>query len=578
MSAAVTCPLPFYYENGAWVEIRLTPAYSEPTRLRYPMKLPRTFVSLLVLSWLSVPLHAAPWRSSLYPENWKPGFADVQGHFLHDFSYAGYHAGERPIPAKTANVIDVTKPPYDADARGTTDATAAIQAALDAAAVAGGGVVYLPVGTYRVSPKDKAAFALQLSGDQVVLRGAGVDRTFLYCDSLEMRAKSVLLVKPQTPIWWESDGYPKVPLAQDLLTPTSTIPVADPKVFAKGDLILVRSDITQRFIDELGMTGVWKAGGKYPAGLIYCRRVTAVDTTAKTIRVDVPLRGFLRVADNARIMMPKMGRLLSESGLEDFSIGMRQHPGGRLDEDYENKLPEGTAGYAMHRATAITLDSVENVWIRRVNSYRPAGNTDNLHIQSHGIRLFRSRHVTVEDCKWRYPQYRGEGGNGYLFTLYGNDCLIKNCEAQGGRHNFSFGEMSANGNVLLNFVARDGRLPSDFHMFFSLANLIDNAVCDGDIVSGTLRGSGHGVTTTQSVFWNTEGRRYQEDYVYRDRPNKGHEFLVESHQWGDGYVIGTRGPASVVKSDDFVEGEGKGDSLLPRSLYEDQLARRLGRH
>ena len=541
------------------------------------MKSPRLSVSVLLLSLLAIPLPAATWRSALYPENWKPGFTDAQGRFLHDFSYAGYHAGERPLPMGTANVIDVTKPPYNADPHGKADATAAIQSALDAAAGAGGGVVYLPVGTYLVSPKDKATFALQLAGDQVVLRGAGADRTFIYCDSLEMRAKTVILVKPQTPIWWESDGYPKVPLVQDLLKPTSVIPVADAGVFKKGDLILVRSDITQRFIDELGMTGVWKTGGKYPAGLIYCRRVTAVDAVAKTIGVDVPLRGFLRVADNARIMMPKAGRLLSESGLEDFSVGMKQHPGGRLDEDYENKLTEVTAGYAMHRATAITLDSVENCWIRGVNSYRPVDNADNTHIQSHGIRLFRSRHVTVEDCKWRYPQYRGEGGNGYLFTLYGNDCLIKNCEGQGARHNFSFGEMSASGNVLLNFSARDGRLPSDFHMFFSLANLIDNAVCDGDIVQGILRGSGHGQTTTQSVFWNTEGRRYQADYVYRGILNKGHEFLVESHQWGDGYVIGTRGPASVVKSDDFVEGEGQGDTLVPKSLYEDQLARRLGR-
>ncbi len=543
----------------------------------YPMKFPRLSVFIFLLSLPAASLQAATWRSSLYPENWKPGFTDAQGRFLHDFSYAGYQGGERPLPVRTANVIDVTKPPYNADPRGTADATVAIQSALDAAANAGGGVVFLPAGTYRISPQDKAAFALQLSGDQVVLRGAGVDHTFLYGDSLAMRAKTVILVKPQTPIWWESDGYPKVLLEQDLLKPTSVIPVADPGIFKKGDLILVRSDITQRFIDELGMTGVWKTGGKYPAGLIYSRRVTAVDASAKTIRVDVPLRGFLRVADNARIMMPKRGRLLSESGLEDFSIGMKQHPGGRLDEDYENKLAEGTAGYAMHRATAITLDSVENTWIRRVNSYRPVGNEDNIHIQSHGIRLFRSRHVTVEDCKWRFPQYRGEGGNGYLFTLYGNDCLIKSCEGQGARHNFSFGEMSANGNVLLNFTARDGRLPSDFHMFFSLANLIDNAVCDGDIVQGTLRGSGHGQTTTQSVFWNTEGRRYQENYIYRGIPNKGHSFLVESHQWGDGYVIGTRGPASVVKSDDFVEGEGKGDTLVPRSLYEDQLARRLGK-
>ncbi|HSI09085.1 MAG TPA: hypothetical protein VK985_10920, partial [Rariglobus sp.] len=87
------------------------------------MKFPRLSVSVLLLSLLAASVHAATWRSSLYPENWKPGFTDAQGRFLHDFSYAGYHAGERPLPVKTNNVIDVTKPPYNADPRGTVDAT-----------------------------------------------------------------------------------------------------------------------------------------------------------------------------------------------------------------------------------------------------------------------------------------------------------------------------------------------------------------------------------------------------------------------------------------------------------------------
>jgi hypothetical protein len=49
---------------------------------------------------------------------------------------------------------------------------------------------------------------------------------------------------------------------------------------------------------------------------------------------------------------------------------------------------------------------------------------------------------------------------------------------------------------------------------------------------------------------------------------------VYSHQFGDGYVIGTSGPAAKVDSSDFVEGEGRGADLVPRSLYFDQLARR----
>ncbi len=135
--------------------------------------------------------------------------------------------------------------------------------------------------------------------------------------------------------------------------------------------------------------------------------------------------------------------------------------------------------------------------------------------------------------------------------------------------------MAASGNVILDCTAKDGDLASDFHMYLSLANLIDNLTCEGDFIEArALRPWGgpiHGITTTQSVFWNTRGLRYAAKHI------GGSPALVYSHQFGDGYVIGTRGLAHDVDSDDFVEGIGLGDSLQPRSLYLDQLSRRLGR-
>ncbi len=118
------------------------------------------------------------WRSSLYPEDWRPGFKDSQGRFLHDFSYAGYHRGEQDIPHMNTPVIDVTQPPYNADNTGTGDVTAVIQQALNDAGTQGGGVVYLPAGTYRISAADTASWALRIAYDSTVLRGAGTGSTF----------------------------------------------------------------------------------------------------------------------------------------------------------------------------------------------------------------------------------------------------------------------------------------------------------------------------------------------------------------------------------------------------------------
>src|SRR5688572_18882103 len=138
---------------------------------------------------------AHAWRSAFYPANWTPGFIDSQGRFLHDWSFAGYHAGEKALPATppgaTYNVLT-----YGADPSGVADSTAAIQQAIDAAGAAGGGVVYLPAGTFRVKPPAGAVGALYIGKSGIVLRGAGATQTFLFNDETVMRDKRIILIRP----------------------------------------------------------------------------------------------------------------------------------------------------------------------------------------------------------------------------------------------------------------------------------------------------------------------------------------------------------------------------------------------
>ncbi len=73
-------------------------------------------------------------------------------------------------PLLAVGVINVTDAPYNATGDGVTDDTAAIQAAIDAAEAAGGGIVYLPPGNYYISA------ALEMSSS-VTLRGTGAGAT-----------------------------------------------------------------------------------------------------------------------------------------------------------------------------------------------------------------------------------------------------------------------------------------------------------------------------------------------------------------------------------------------------------------
>lgn len=113
----------------------------------------------------ALPALAAVAPSVLYGcagEQWKASSR------LLDFSYAGYKAGEDPVPDMPPSV-DI-KLSYGAKGDGKTDDTAAFLDAVDA--VADQGVIYIPSGTYVISQR------LEIS-KRVVFKGAGRNETTL---------------------------------------------------------------------------------------------------------------------------------------------------------------------------------------------------------------------------------------------------------------------------------------------------------------------------------------------------------------------------------------------------------------
>jgi hypothetical protein len=203
-----------------------------------------------------------------------------------------------------------------------------------------------------------------------------------------------------------------------------------------------------------------------------------------------------------------------------------------------------------------------------------------------------SKRVTVSDTVLENAQNRGPGGNGYLFEVRASsEVLFRDCVGRAGRHNFiqnwGFG---ATGIVWLRVHSEGGRSlsapdstwtttgASEFHHSLAMANLIDASVVEDawKAVNRKDYSSGAGHTATGSVFWNVGGTG-----------------RLESYQFGRGYVIGSRpdvdvqtqppeldlGPLSRwtgAEPNDWTEGRGRGPDLEPKSLFEAQLARRLG--
>lgn len=514
---------------------------------------------------------AAPWRSSLYPANWTPGYQDSQGRFLHDFSYAGYWRGEKSIPQNPPGATYNAVTQYGADPTGAADSTNAIQNAINTAGNAGGGIVYLPAGTYRVRPQGSSSSALWINKNNVVLRGAGKSSTFIYNDSTSMRNKAVLRVAPAAGADWFAPINTPTNIRSDVQPQATRIPVNSVSGYRVDEFVIVRADATSAFIAEHGMTGKWDSSLRGPT---FYRKITGIDTANNTLTVDIPIRYTLKTRDGARVY--KVGEPISEAGIENLSVGMKQHTGsGWGDLDYNTP---GTGAYDVHASKAITFVNAKNSWLDNVNSYRPSANSSDYHLLSHGVTISQSRSVTIQNTHFQKPQYRGEGGNGYMYLIQGSDNLIQNATATGARHSFTLSSMWTSGNVIYNSTSNFPRLASDFHMHLAMANLFDNMTMNGDYLEAVYRPYGtieHGWTTTQSVFWNTNGIAYP----------SGQSAIVKSMQFGNGYVIGTRGAANGVNyavpandrsaPQDWVEGIGAGADLTPQSLYLDQKAKRL---
>lgn len=504
----------------------------------------------------------AGWRSELYPEDWTPEFTGPDGRFLHDFSYAGYRlAAEAPGAGVPATTIDAVRD-HGADPTGMSDSTAALQAAIDAAAQAGGAVVRLPAGLYRVDGQ------LAVASSNTVIAGVGAEQSRLwFTDFSDMSFKAHLTFA----------GAPQLgadlPLVADAEARGRTVTVADAAGLEIGDEVAVGWQISPEFVAEHGMDGTWMVFND-TWQVFFWRTITAVDAGSGEVELDVPLRYPALVRDQASVR-PVTG-LLHEVGLMD--VGVANAVGW---ED----------AWSQDQVYAVSLIGVRDAWVAGVKSFvspgAPAeGKGSGRHLQSGGITVQRSARVTVMDSTMELAQHRGDGGNGYLFeVMQSSEVLVRDCVARAGRHNFvqnwGFG---ATGIVWLRVHSSEGKAValmgselgtvglSEFHHSLATANLLDHSVVDDGwgAVNRLAWSSGAGHSATQSAVWNAAGTG-----------------VVRSRQFGHGYVIGV-GPQLAVETsldtpdaagtapEDWVEGPGQVGPLDPPSLYEDQLARRLG--
>lgn len=105
-------------------------------------------------------------------------FAAGRSTLLPDFSYAGYAWGEHPLPDVGYPIFDICD--YGAVPDDGLPDRAAFESAVQAAVASGhGAVIYVPAGRYELHDSDAPNAPIIIDGDNIVLRGAGRDRSIL---------------------------------------------------------------------------------------------------------------------------------------------------------------------------------------------------------------------------------------------------------------------------------------------------------------------------------------------------------------------------------------------------------------
>lgn len=492
-------------------------------------------VSYAPLVAADTPRHSRLWgRAS---EKWDPRSR------LPDFSFAGYHRGEKPLPQR-APEIDVRS--FGAIGDGQADDTKAFQQAL---AAAKGKVVAIPPGRYKITD------FLVIRHTGTVLQGAGPDKSVLVFPIPLNEIKpnwGATTTGQRTSNYSWSGGFIDIKGTlsnKELATVTATAKRGDRSLtvsncagFKVGDEVrLMMSDTPENtlashlYADDPGP--IENLNGRSRES--FSCRLTRVDATASRIHLDRPLRVDVHLQWKPILFAAKSS--VEEVGVEGLGCEFPNSPyGGHFTE----------VGF-----NALAMSGVRNCWVRDLRVH----NSDS-GIFINGVNITVQNLVITSERKVE-KQRNATGHHGV--TLGGQDNLLTHFEIRTRfMHDITVTSRSA-GNVVSDGKGVD--LALDHHRYGPHANLFT----DIDLGLGSrMFQSGGGArlgrhSAAYETFWCIRSQQPQ--------------------TWPSGWGPDLMNLIGVDSADESITDiDGKWfetippDHLQPRNLYRAQLSRRLG--
>lgn len=461
---------------------------------------------------------------------------DVPASRLPDYSYAGCHDGERPIP----NVpVATSVKDHGAKGDGMTDDTAAFQKAIQSLG-RDGGAVLVPAGRYVIGDP------VVIDRPNVVLRGQGPDKTVLVVP------KSLQQLHPVGMREGEKLGYAFGGAFVAIRGQVKGEKLAEVASEARrGDRELVLSapakvkpgDVVRLLMNNAPSLGRYLHGDLFDSGVATASHKNFVDFTAHVVAVDGakitldrPLRTDVRGDWKPEVWSYRP--TVTESGVESLSF---EFPGVPKKKHLQEE------GF-----NAVQFINADNCWVRDVTVID--GDI--------GVKLDGSRNCTVSGVVVKAAKRKDPTGHHALWaSSHSQDCLFDNFDIQTQFvHDLSV-EGFANGCVFMR--GRGVALNLDHHRNGPYGNLF-TALKTRD-VSRLWQSSGRGDRGPHSAGWETVwGVAYETGK------------LPALPDWPLLNVVDVRGYAGKSPSDNGPWVEPRGPAAAGENLYMYQLRERVG--
>jgi hypothetical protein len=482
---------------------------------------------------------------------------------LTDYSYAGYEHGEKAIPDVQGPVFKVTD--YGAIADDAISDEDAIRKAVAAAEEAGGGVVLFPAGKFLIFADRFTAASIRIGKSGVVIRGAGSGKGGTVIRAIHSGYRVGPYPVPKGTKDGEGrDDWAKIPyififeqlelgkkeagksaaVIGAVKRGSFTVPVKSTESFKAGDWVVLKAGTTK--LDTELMAGLqpdptWTRIIKDGSSISELHQVKEIQ--GESLILKEPVLVNLGADFEAKIFPVT---LIEQVGVEDMALqggwrGAFVHHRSALDD-------EGWDG--------IQFKGVANGWVRRCSF---------LNVNT-GVYLRDSVLCSVLENRF-------VGNMGHYDVAIRSNCSFNMMglteETSSAQHGASSGNRSAGTVVWRWRMSKTSTV--DSHGNGPYATLIDRV--DG----GTMTRSGGPAPSFPNhlrwmVFWNFFYDSDDEQPINFWNYVKGKEAKFVKPLF-----VGLHGKPVTLKEDSVEANECPGAPVTPESLYEAQLALRLGK-